>query len=175
MEQGRKACVQKSDFCTKKVIITLCISFRQFRISGLTPIDFRTSLDLSRSLSPRKRSYPFCSFWCHLPWHFCNSFLFLPQKTIVFILSCPDRQLDSFASFEESLARLFMLSFHDWWCQHIQAVDIPAIHLCLDALGHCNFTRGFKEVQVKSGTGLEQIHSYFKLELSGESLKLLKW
>lgn len=63
------------------------------------------------------------------------------------------------------------MSFHDRWCQHIQAVDIPAIRLCLDALGHCNFASGFREVQVKSGTGLEQIHSYFKLELSGESLK----
>lgn len=53
----------------------------------------------------------------------------------------------------------------------MQAIHIPAIHLCLEALGHCNFTRGFEEVVVKRGTGLGQILSYFKLELSGEPLK----
>lgn len=28
IEQGRKVCIQKSDFCTKYIILTLCICFR---------------------------------------------------------------------------------------------------------------------------------------------------
>lgn len=127
IEQGRKACVQKSDFCTKKkLILTLWMCFRYFKTSSLTPIHLRTSLHLLLSLSPSKQRYPFCLSWYHLPWQFCNSCFSLPWKTIVLVLSCPDKQLDSFASSEDSLG--FMLSFHDWWCQQTEVFDIPAIY-----------------------------------------------
>lgn len=52
----------------------------------------------------------------------------------------------------------------------MQAVDIPDIHLYFEAVGHCQFTKGIKEVEEKRSTNTEQVLNYFEMELFGESL-----
>lgn len=52
----------------------------------------------------------------------------------------------------------------------MQAVDISDIHLYFEAVGHCQFTKGIKEVEEKRSTNMEQVLSYFEMELFGESL-----
>lgn len=51
----------------------------------------------------------------------------------------------------------------------MQAVDIPDIHLYFEAVRHCQFTKGIKEVE-ESSTSMEQVLSYFEMELFSESL-----